>query len=151
MSLIGLDAGTSQVKAVRFDARWRAVDAESEETMVSGSGDGAREQDMDDVGPRLHACWRRSSHAPRTGWTWLRSPPRAMAAGSSTATHVRSDRHCCGTTTGPQPWSTAGSRTGRSSRRSGSAGPSVPPAGRTLAALAARAPPWTDSGGLACC
>jgi erythritol kinase len=49
MSLIGLDAGTSQVKAVRFDARWRAVDAESEETMVSGSGDGAREQDMDDV------------------------------------------------------------------------------------------------------
>lgn len=49
MSRIGLDVGTSLVKAVRFDDGWRAVDTEAEETTVVRGGDGAREQDMDEV------------------------------------------------------------------------------------------------------
>lgn len=46
MSVIGVDAGTSRVKAVRFDATWRAVDAQVEPTDVLVGPDGRREQDM---------------------------------------------------------------------------------------------------------
>lgn len=46
MSVIGLDVGTSRVKAVCFDDAWRAVDAESEATEVLRSGGGRSEQLM---------------------------------------------------------------------------------------------------------
>lgn len=49
MSVIGLDVGTSRVKAVRFDAAWRAVDSEGETTVVRRIGGGGREQDMSEV------------------------------------------------------------------------------------------------------
>ncbi len=49
MSIIGLDLGTSRVKAVRFDDEWRAADTEGEDTTVSRSGHGWCEQDMDEV------------------------------------------------------------------------------------------------------
>ena len=48
MSTIGLDLGTSRVKAVRFDDAWRAVDSEAETTAVRSDGD-ASEQDMHQV------------------------------------------------------------------------------------------------------
>ncbi|MGI5459197.1 FGGY family carbohydrate kinase [Streptomyces sp. CA-249302] len=48
MSTIGLDLGTSAVKAVRFDDDWRAVDSETENTVVRTSG-GHSEQDMREV------------------------------------------------------------------------------------------------------
>lgn len=46
MSVIGLDLGTSRVKAVRFDSTWRAVDTEAETTIVQRSPAGECEQDM---------------------------------------------------------------------------------------------------------
>lgn len=49
MSVIGLDIGTSRVKAVRFDAAWQPVDAQAEDTVVLRGSDGRREQDMADV------------------------------------------------------------------------------------------------------
>lgn len=49
MSVIGLDLGTSRVKAVRFDDQWQAADAEGEDTTVTRSGGGWSEQDMDEV------------------------------------------------------------------------------------------------------
>lgn len=49
MSVIGLDVGTSRVKAVRFDASWQAADSEAEATAVIRTDDGRCEQDMDEV------------------------------------------------------------------------------------------------------
>lgn len=49
MSVIGLDLGTSRVKAVRFDAAWRAADMQAESTAVSRPAPGWSEQDMTDV------------------------------------------------------------------------------------------------------
>jgi erythritol kinase len=49
MSVIGLDVGTSRVKAVRFDASWLAVDSEAETTSVIRTDDGRSEQDMREV------------------------------------------------------------------------------------------------------
>ena len=49
MNIIGLDLGTSRVKAVRFDASWRAVDTEGEQTVVNRTHGGRREQLMPDV------------------------------------------------------------------------------------------------------
>ena len=49
MSTIGLDVGTSRVKAVRFDADWQAADAESESSVISRGADGRSEQDMAQV------------------------------------------------------------------------------------------------------
>jgi erythritol kinase len=49
MSTIGLDLGTSRVKAVRFDDHWQAVDSEAETTELLRTADGWCEQDMDDV------------------------------------------------------------------------------------------------------
>ena len=49
MSVIGLDLGTSRVKAVRFDDRWQAVDTEGEDTIVSRPARGWCEQDMGEV------------------------------------------------------------------------------------------------------
>jgi erythritol kinase (D-erythritol 1-phosphate-forming) len=49
MSVIGLDLGTSRVKAVRFDAAWRAADIEAEATAVSHPSPGWSEQDMTGV------------------------------------------------------------------------------------------------------
>ena len=49
MSVVGLDVGTSRVKAVRFDNQWRAVDVESDDSVVQRSVDGTREQDPDEV------------------------------------------------------------------------------------------------------
>lgn len=49
MSIIGLDVGTSRVKAVRFDDEWRAVDVESCDSEVERHADGRREQDMQRV------------------------------------------------------------------------------------------------------
>ena len=46
MSTIGLDLGTSQVKAVRFDNHWQAVDTEAETTALQQTSDGWSEQDM---------------------------------------------------------------------------------------------------------
>ncbi len=49
MSIVGLDVGTSRVKAVRFDAAWSEVDSESEDTVVLSAPGGRREQDLDQV------------------------------------------------------------------------------------------------------
>jgi xylulokinase/erythritol kinase len=49
MSSIGLDVGTSMVKAVRFDEDYQAVDSTDEPTTVIRGPDGAREQDMHEV------------------------------------------------------------------------------------------------------
>ncbi|WP_375481697.1 FGGY family carbohydrate kinase [uncultured Jatrophihabitans sp.] len=49
MSVIGLDVGTSRVKAVRFDEQWRAADVEAEDSVVRRNVDGTREQDPDEV------------------------------------------------------------------------------------------------------
>lgn len=49
MSSIGLDVGTSRVKAVRFDADLRELDSESEATRVQSGRDGRREQDLREV------------------------------------------------------------------------------------------------------
>jgi sugar (pentulose or hexulose) kinase len=49
MSTIGLDLGTSRVKAVRFDGSWRAVDSEAHPTAVLHNDDGRSEQDMHGV------------------------------------------------------------------------------------------------------
>lgn len=46
MSVIGLDVGTSRVKAVRFDEDWVAQDTEGEDTAVHSTPDGRSEQDM---------------------------------------------------------------------------------------------------------
>ena len=46
MSTVGLDLGTSRVKAVRFDADWQAVDTEAETTALQRKADGWSEQDM---------------------------------------------------------------------------------------------------------
>lgn len=46
MSTIGLDVGTSQVKAVRFDKTWQAQDSEAEGTALLRNADGWCEQDM---------------------------------------------------------------------------------------------------------
>ena len=49
MSTIGLDLGTSNVKAVRFDDDWQAVDSETATTQLLRTGDGRCEQDMNQV------------------------------------------------------------------------------------------------------
>jgi erythritol kinase len=49
MSTIGLDLGTSRVKAVRFDASWHAADTQASPTAVRHGEDGRSEQDMRDV------------------------------------------------------------------------------------------------------
>lgn len=49
MSVIGLDVGTSRVKAVRFDRSWRAVVTADETTAVAHPRSGWSEQDMDEV------------------------------------------------------------------------------------------------------
>lgn len=49
MSTIGLDLGTSRVKAVRFDDDWQAVDSEAETTELLRTAGGWCEQDMNDV------------------------------------------------------------------------------------------------------
>ena len=49
MSVLGVDVGTSRVKAVRFDRDWRAVDSEAVDTTVTTTPDGRSEQDMDQV------------------------------------------------------------------------------------------------------
>ena len=49
MSVVGVDVGTSQVKAVRFDASWAEVDTEAEATVVISASGGRREQDMEQV------------------------------------------------------------------------------------------------------
>ena len=49
MSAIGLDLGTSRVKAVRFDATWHAVDQEAEATLVERPRPGWSEQRMPEV------------------------------------------------------------------------------------------------------
>ncbi len=49
MSTIGLDVGTSRVKAVRFDSSWHAADSESETTSVVRGEGGRSEQDMGGV------------------------------------------------------------------------------------------------------
>ena len=49
MSRIGVDVGTSRVKAVRFDDGWAEVDSAGESTVVLSSPDGRREQDMEQV------------------------------------------------------------------------------------------------------
>lgn len=46
MSVVGLDVGTSRVKAVRFDDDWRAVDVAAEPTKVIRGPGGRSEQDM---------------------------------------------------------------------------------------------------------
>lgn len=46
MSVVGIDAGTSRVKAVRFDAHWREVDVAVESTATSRDAAGRSEQDM---------------------------------------------------------------------------------------------------------
>ncbi|WP_375490800.1 FGGY family carbohydrate kinase [uncultured Jatrophihabitans sp.] len=49
MSVIGLDVGTSRVKAVRFDADWASADGEGEATKVVSVPGGGREQHMPEV------------------------------------------------------------------------------------------------------
>lgn len=49
LSTIGLDLGTSRVKAVRFDGQWRAADTEAETTAIQRSHDGWSEQNMLEV------------------------------------------------------------------------------------------------------
>jgi len=49
LSAIGLDVGTSRVKAVRFDDSWSAVDTEAEATSVLRTAEGGREQSLDEV------------------------------------------------------------------------------------------------------
>jgi erythritol kinase len=46
MSVVGIDVGTSRVKAVRFDENWVACDTEGEDTTVATTPDGRSEQDM---------------------------------------------------------------------------------------------------------
>ena len=46
MSTIGLDLGTSRVKAVRFDDAWQPADSEDEATVVQRIRGGGSEQDM---------------------------------------------------------------------------------------------------------
>ena len=49
MSTIGLDLGTSKVKAVRFDSDWQAADSEAQTTQLLRTADGWCEQDMNQV------------------------------------------------------------------------------------------------------
>lgn len=49
MSVIGLDLGTSRVKAVRFDGDWQAADSQVETTLVQRAADGRSVQDMAQV------------------------------------------------------------------------------------------------------
>ncbi len=49
MNVIGLDLGTSRVKAVRFDETWKAVATADEVTAVTRPHSGWSEQDMDEV------------------------------------------------------------------------------------------------------
>lgn len=49
MSVIGLDIGTSRVKAVRFDGSWHATSMADETTAVAHPRSGWSEQDMDEV------------------------------------------------------------------------------------------------------
>lgn len=49
MSVIGLDVGTSRIKAVRFDDTWTAVDSEAEPATVLHGPRGRSEQDMGEV------------------------------------------------------------------------------------------------------
>jgi len=49
VSTIGLDIGTSRVKAVRFDDQWQAVDSEAEDTVVLRTAAGWSEQQMPEV------------------------------------------------------------------------------------------------------
>ncbi|MEJ7647433.1 MAG: FGGY family carbohydrate kinase [Nakamurella sp.] len=49
MNVVGLDLGTSQVKAVLFDDQWRVVAEATETTVVQQFADGRSEQDMREV------------------------------------------------------------------------------------------------------
>lgn len=49
MSVIGVDVGTSRIKAVRFDEAWHEADVEAEATVVDRPAPGRSEQDMDAV------------------------------------------------------------------------------------------------------
>jgi erythritol kinase len=49
MSVIGLDLGTSRVKAVRFNGDWKAADIEADSTTIHRGASGWSEQDMDQV------------------------------------------------------------------------------------------------------
>ncbi len=49
MSVIGLDLGTSRVKAVRYDGDWAQADSCAEDTMVNRPEPGHSEQDMNEV------------------------------------------------------------------------------------------------------
>lgn len=53
MSVIGLDLGTSRVKAVRYDGDWNQADSCAEDSKVNRPAPGHSEQDMDDVWARL--------------------------------------------------------------------------------------------------
>jgi len=58
MNSIGLDLGTSRVKAVRFDERWRAVDSEGEDTSLLRTAAGRSEQ-------RMPAVWAAAARVIR--------------------------------------------------------------------------------------
>ncbi|MEO8851121.1 MAG: FGGY-family carbohydrate kinase [Allobranchiibius sp.] len=49
MSVIGIDLGTSRVKAVRYDTAWKEADSCAENSVVNRPAPGHSEQDMDDV------------------------------------------------------------------------------------------------------
>lgn len=49
MSVVGIDLGTSRVKAVRYDADWNEADSCAENSVVNRPSPGHSEQDMDDV------------------------------------------------------------------------------------------------------
>ncbi|MDQ2851055.1 MAG: carbohydrate kinase [Actinomycetota bacterium] len=49
MSVIGVDLGTSRVKAVRYDADWNEADSCAEDSVVNRPAPGHSEQDMDQV------------------------------------------------------------------------------------------------------
>ena len=72
MSRIGLDVGTSQVKAVRFDEQWREVDAETEPTQVLRLKGGRREQSMPEV-------WQAAARVLRAVCERSPEPPSLVA------------------------------------------------------------------------
>lgn len=67
MSYLGLDVGTSRVKAVAFDREWRETTSAAEATAVAHPGGGRSEQDMVDVwraAARVLAATAQSSPDP---------------------------------------------------------------------------------------
>ena len=56
MSVIGLDVGTSRVKAVRFDASWQAADTQAEATAVIRAATGAASRTWTKSGPASSGC-----------------------------------------------------------------------------------------------